>query len=133
MYLWDALRDLLHNCFLAPATHENTKMLTQTLNMLTSVIKNIFLYNTNKHFNTSHPDPRWRKKINLIFFFHTSLWCLKRFHKGLKDLQNLFRHHKEVLKWKLELIFTLLQLPEMYGARRTNMRLQYQLYELQGR
>ena len=30
------------------------------------------------------PDPGRREKINLIFYFHTSLWCLKRFYKGLK-------------------------------------------------
>ena len=33
-------------------------------------------------------------KISLNFYFHTSLWCLKRFCKGLK--KNLLRHHKEV-------------------------------------
>ena len=25
-------------------------------------------------------------KINLNFYFHTSLWCLKRFYEGFKDL-----------------------------------------------
>ena len=34
-------------------------------------------------FNPSHPDPGQRKKINLNFYFHTSLWCLKRFYEGL--------------------------------------------------
>ena len=34
-------------------------------------------------FNLSYPDPRRREKINLNFYFHTSLWCLKRFYKGL--------------------------------------------------
>ena len=29
-------------------------------------------------------------KINLNFYFHTSLWCLKRFYEGL------LRHHKKV-------------------------------------
>ena len=29
-------------------------------------------------------------KINLNFYFHTSLWCRKRFHEGLKGLQKTF-------------------------------------------
>ena len=28
--------------------------------------------------------------INLNFYFHTSLWCLKRFYAGLKGLHNTF-------------------------------------------
>ena len=30
-------------------------------------------------FNPSHPDPGQSEKSNLNFYFHTSLWCLKRF------------------------------------------------------
>ena len=30
------------------------------------------------------------KKQNLIFYFHTSLWCLKRFYEGLKGLHKTF-------------------------------------------
>ena len=40
--------------------------------------------------NPSHRDPRWREKINLNFYFHTSLWCLKRFYEGLKGLHKTF-------------------------------------------
>ena len=29
-------------------------------------------------------NPRQSKKIKLNFYFHTSLWCLKRFYEGLK-------------------------------------------------
>ena len=29
-------------------------------------------------------------KINLNFYFHTSLWCLKRFCEGLKGLHKTF-------------------------------------------
>ena len=29
-------------------------------------------------------------KINLSFYFHTSLWCLKRFYEGLKGLHKTF-------------------------------------------
>ena len=39
-----------------------------------------------KHlFNPYRPDPGQRAKINLnYFYFHTSLWCLKRFYESLK-------------------------------------------------
>ena len=30
------------------------------------------------------------KKINLNFYFHTSLWCLKKFYEGLKGLHKTF-------------------------------------------
>ena len=36
------------------------------------------------YFNPSRPDPRRREKINLYFYFHTSLWCLKRFYEDHK-------------------------------------------------
>ena len=39
-------------------------------------------------------------KIQLNFYFHTSLWCLKRFYKGLKGLE-------APQKLKLNLIFSL--------------------------
>ena len=44
------------------------------------------------HFNSSLPYPGRRKKINLNlnFYFHTSLWCLKRFYEGLKGLHKTF-------------------------------------------
>ena len=32
--------------------------------------------------NPSLPDPGRKEKINVNFYFHTSLWCLKRFYKG---------------------------------------------------
>ena len=41
-------------------------------------------------FNPFCPDPRRRAKINLNFYFHTSLWCLKRFYEGLKGLHKTF-------------------------------------------
>ena len=55
--------------------------------------------------NPSRHDPGRRKKINLDFYFQTSLWCLKRFYEGLKENKNL----------KLTLI---LKLSEMHGAGR---------------
>ena len=31
-----------------------------------------------------------REKINLIFYFYTSLWCLKMFYEGLNCLHKTF-------------------------------------------
>ena len=33
--------------------------------------------------NSSRPNPGRREKISLNVYFHTSLWCLKRFYEGL--------------------------------------------------
>ena len=33
-------------------------------------------------FNPFPLDPR-KEKLELNFYFHTSFWCLKRFHEGL--------------------------------------------------
>ena len=71
--------------------------------------------------NPLRPNPRRRKKIKLNFYFHTSLWCLKRFYEGLKGLHKTFwdtTHHKEVRKWKFNLIFISIQLSEMPGTGR---------------
>ena len=40
--------------------------------------------------NPSCPDTERREKINLNFYFPTSLHCLERFHEGLKGLHNTF-------------------------------------------
>ena len=48
-----------------------------------------------------NPIPGEEKKLK--FYFHTSLWCLKRFYEGLQGkafygkvfYENLLRHHKE--------------------------------------
>ena len=40
--------------------------------------------------NPSHHAPGRREKINLNLYFHTSLWCLKRFYEGLKGLHKTF-------------------------------------------
>ena len=34
--------------------------------------------------NPSHANPGGREKIKLNFYFHTFLWCFKRFYEGLK-------------------------------------------------
>ena len=47
-------------------------------------------------------------KININFYFHTSLWCLKRFYAGLWGLNKTFwGSTKKVSKWKFKLIFSL--------------------------
>ena len=47
--------------------------------------------------NPSRPNPGQNEKIKLNFYFHLSLWCLKRFYEVLEGLhKNLLRHHKKV-------------------------------------
>ena len=36
------------------------------------------------YLNPSRRDPGRREKIKLNFYFYTSLWCLKKFYKGLQ-------------------------------------------------
>ena len=40
-------------------------------------------FNFSEHVNTSRPNPGQGEKIKLDFYFHTSLWFLKRFCEGL--------------------------------------------------
>ena len=48
-------------------------------------------FNYSKLCNLNLPAPPGRReKINLNFYFHTSLWCLERFSEGLKDLHEAF-------------------------------------------
>ena len=47
--------------------------------------------------NPSRPYPERIEKINLDLYFHTSLWCLKRFYEGLKA----FEAPKKSVKIKL--------------------------------
>ena len=50
------------------------------------------------------PIPDKEKKINLNLYFHSSVWCLKKFYEGLQGLTNLifactnFRACKMVLR-----------------------------------
>ena len=49
-------------------------------------------------------------KINLNFYFHTSLWCLKRFYEGLKGLHKPFRETTKKSEYKnFKLIFLFVQ------------------------
>ena len=68
-------------------------------------------------FNPSRPDLGRREKINLNFYFHFSLWCLKRFYEGLKGLHKTFKASQRSVKI-FKLVFTLIQLSEMHGAER---------------
>ena len=52
----------------------------------------------------SRQDPRQREKIDLNGYFHTSLWCIKRFYEGLKGLK----------------VFILIQISEMHGTGGVN-------------
>ena len=64
------------------------------------IFKVLFLYEhkyigrfSNLHqctFNPSRPDPERLEKINKNVYFHSSLWYLKRFYKGLKGLPKAF-------------------------------------------
>ena len=38
----------------------------------------------------SRPVPVQREKINLNFYFNTSLWCLEMFYEGLKGFHKTF-------------------------------------------
>ena len=40
-------------------------------------------YNFKAFVHPSGPDSKRREKINLKFYFHASLWCLKRFYESL--------------------------------------------------
>ena len=40
--------------------------------------------------NPSRPNAGRREKINLNFYFRTSLWCLKSFYEGLQGLHKTF-------------------------------------------
>ena len=69
------------------------------------------------HFR-SNPGRIERNKLN--FYFHTSLWWLKKFYEDLSSW-NLLMHYKEVWKWKFNFIFISIQLSEMLGTGRVNM------------
>ena len=48
------------------------------------------IFEITSYFNLYRPDPGRKEKNNLNFYFHTSLWCLKRLYEGLKDLHKNF-------------------------------------------
>ena len=52
--------------------------------------------------------PDEEKKMKLNFYFYTSLWCLKRFHKPFSATTKKYKNKK----------FNLIQLSEMHGTLR---------------
>ena len=61
-------------------------------------------------------------KINLNCYFQTSLWCLKRFYEGLKDLEDFL---KALLKALLKILLKALKIffsSSGIGAQRFNVR-----------
>ena len=42
-------------------------------------------------FNPSRPDPGRREKIDLNFYFHTSLWYLQRFYGASKGFMKALK------------------------------------------
>ena len=55
--------------------------------------------------NPSRTDPGRREKINITFYFHTSLRCLKRFNKALKAFIKPFEAPQRSVKIKINLIY----------------------------
>ena len=70
-------------------TNSHIKTLFNEINI---ALKNLSEWlKTNKlSVNLSRPNPGRREKIKLNFYFHTSLWYLKRFYEGLKGLRKTF-------------------------------------------
>ena len=50
--------------------------------------------------NLFRPNPGRREKINLNFYFRTSLGCLKMLYKGLKSLKKHFEEPQRTVKIK---------------------------------
>ena len=71
----------------------------------------------------SRPNPERREKNKLNLYFHTSLWCLRRFYEGLKGLDKSFWDTtKNCENKKFNLIFISRQLSEMYGPLSLNIK-----------
>ena len=51
--------------------------------------------------NRSRPNPGKEKKINLSFYFHTSLWCLCGFMKVLNAFMRPFEAPQRSVKIKI--------------------------------
>ena len=58
-----------------------------------------------KFLNPHRADPGQRELINLIIYFHTSLWCFKRFYEGLKGLHKTFWATTKNAKIKISVTF----------------------------
>ena len=64
-------------------------LISQSYPVARNIAKQLNIRNNLNHENIevrltlSRPNPGRRKKINLNFHVHTSLWCLKKFYEGL--------------------------------------------------
>ena len=56
---------------------------TQFIHVKYRVLKALYFLHSSSSLNPSRPNRRRREKININFYFLTSLWCLKRFYEGL--------------------------------------------------
>ena len=67
-------------------------LLTYCFKFIVSKKSSVFLWCRCKviYLNPSHPNSGRREKINLNFYFHISLWCLKRFYEDLKGFHKIF-------------------------------------------
>ena len=65
--------------------------------------------------NHFRPNPGWREKIELNFYFHTSLWCIKRTFKAL--IKPFEASQRSVKKINF-IVFISIQLSEMHGTGR---------------
>ena len=54
------------------------------------IIESVKKPNLKAILNPYRPNPGQSEKIKLNFYFHFSLWCLKRFYKGLTGLHKTF-------------------------------------------
>ena len=48
---------------------------------------------------SSRPNSKWREKINLNFYFHTSLWCLKKSLKAFIKPFEALQRSAEIKIW----------------------------------
>ena len=79
--------------------------------------------------NSSRANPGRSEKIKLNFYFHTSLWCIKRFYEGLKDLYKKFwGTTKKCENKNKNLIFIFIQLSEMHGTGRGLIQAVWELF-----
>ena len=70
---------------------------------------------TKQNINSSRPNPRQRKKVKLNFYFHTSLWYLKRFYEG-KAFIKPFEAPQRSAEIKIQLNFYFSSTFKMHGT-----------------
>ena len=81
-------RDFFMNGFVT------SKLRSKKLNIKTRLFQMKIKTNA-AHFTSFRPNPRRREKIKFNFYFHTSLWCVKRFYEGLEGLHKTFWRNRK--------------------------------------